>query len=740
MSITIPPPQKRVLRGYAVDPSLAVSLSTLPIHELRYEVDWEELTPRSSLSPAPRTRRRGSLRSPEETGSYPQGEYLEIIDYDPATGVFYEPVNLDDPHLLAQGGHKPDVGNPQFHQQMVYAVMMTTIRNFERALGRRILWAEQIPHSDRPQKPSRATRPPLQFGFVQRLRVYPHALRQANAFYDPERKALLFGYFNANPADPGLQLPGSTVFTCLSHDIIAHETTHAILDGLHRRYIFATHPDTRAFHEAFADIVALFQHFTFPEVLRHQIALTRGDLQQQNLLGQLAQEFGWATGGYGGLRDAIGGFDQNGEWKPKSPSIDDYRTQKEFHARGSILVAAVFEAFVNVYRERIRKVLRIATNGTGNLPQGELLPDLVDELARVAADTAATVLRICIRALDYCPPVDLTFGDYLRALITADSDMVDNDQYGYRVAFVEAFQKRGISVAGINTMAVESLRHPLHDTHSLAHNELMEKRHRLLAKFLQEVKSQIAYAKSRAELYEKTLDVINGIRRTPARVKQSRKSEKAPLLRGLNKSLNELLQSFLIANDDRTSNQNRHLQELTGLMFPGSDQTGTKTEIRNACENQGLEYGYLTGKYASYVIDKVWLANRAAPDGRILDHVIVTLVQKRGVFFERDALTETWKIKGYFVDDHTPPKKRPENSIIFRGGCTLIFDLEKQQLRYAIKKDIDDKARMLRQFLYEREQQEAGEETYFTSNTLAKLSGPFAFMHSHHPAGEHSHD
>ena len=736
MSITIPPPQKRVLRGYAVDPSLAVSLSTLPIHELRYEVDWEELTPRSSLSPAPRTRRRGSLRSPEETGSYPQGEYLEIIDYDPATGVFYEPVNLDDPHLLAQGGHKPDVGNPQFHQQMVYAVMMTTIRNFERALGRRILWAEQIPHNDRPQKPSRATRPPLQFGFVQRLRVYPHALRQANAFYDPERKALLFGYFNANPADPGLQLPGSTVFTCLSHDIIAHETTHAILDGLHRRYIFATHPDTRAFHEAFADIVALFQHFTFPEVLRHQIALTRGDLQQQNLLGQLAQEFGRATGGYGGLRDAIGGFDQNGEWKPKSPSIDDYRTQKEFHARGSILVAAVFEAFVNVYRERIRKVLRIATNGTGNLPQGELLPDLVDELARVAADTAATVLRICIRALDYCPPVDLTFGDYLRALITADSDMVDNDQYGYRVAFVEAFQKRGISVAGINTMAVESLRHPLHVTDSLAHNELMEERHRLLAKFLREVKSQIAYAKSRKELYDNTLDVINGI--DPTDTDKRASSPKAEPLRhrGLNKSLNELLKSFLTKNDSGSEK----LRELTGLMFPGSAKDTSSEAIEEACRRNGLEFGYLTEDCASYVIDKVWLANRAAPDGRILDHVIVTLVQKRGVFFEMDTLTDTWKIKGYFVDDHTPPKQRPENSIIFRGGCTLIFDLEKQQLRYAIKKDIDDKARMLRQFLYEREQQEAGEETYFTSNTLANLSGPFAFMHSHHPAGEHSHD
>ena len=34
---------------------------------------------------------------------------------------------------------------------------------------------------------------------------------------------------------------------------------------------------------------------------------------------------------------------------------------------------------------------------------------------------------MCIRALDYCPAVDITFGEYLRALITADLDAVPND-------------------------------------------------------------------------------------------------------------------------------------------------------------------------------------------------------------------------------------------------------------------------------------------------------------------------
>ena len=64
-----------------------------------------------------------------------------MIDVDPASDAFYEPVDLDDPYLLAQDGLSPSEGNPQFHQRMVYAVAMMTINNFELALGRRILWS-----------------------------------------------------------------------------------------------------------------------------------------------------------------------------------------------------------------------------------------------------------------------------------------------------------------------------------------------------------------------------------------------------------------------------------------------------------------------------------------------------------------------------------------------------------------------------------------------------------------------
>jgi hypothetical protein len=64
---------------------------------------------------------------------------------------------------------------------------------------------------------------------------------------------------------------------------------------------------------------------------------------------------------------------------------------------------------------------------------------------------------MCIRALDYCPPTDITFGEYLRAIITADFDLVPDDDLGYRVAFIEAFRKRGIPVDEVRNVSVESL-------------------------------------------------------------------------------------------------------------------------------------------------------------------------------------------------------------------------------------------------------------------------------------------
>jgi hypothetical protein len=362
----------------------------------------------------------------------------------------------------------------------------------------------------------------------------------------------------------------------------------------------------------------------------------------------------------------------------------------ECHDRGSLLVAAVFEAFLNIYQNRVQKVIRIATGGTGRLPEGELHPDLVDEMAKTAAKVAEDILRICIRALDYCPPSDLTFGDYLRGIVTADFDMVSDDVHGYRVAFVEAFQKRGISAPGIRSMAVEDLLHPLNPA---VLNEDDEKE---LGTFLRGLKNLVGYLTDREGSYKETKNLIRG-----------------------ESGLHRMIETrFIQGREGKT------FAEASGLKFPGN---------KAATEKAGLEYGYQTKNCASFVIGNVSLANRVTPDDTIVNHVIITLVQKRGVRFkfdEEDLVTVDED--AFFVPDNTEPENRGDKHIIFRGGCTLIFDLDTLKLRYAIKKDVDDRERMIRQFMFEQGMLGDDDQTYFASKTLTALAGPFAFTHSQH--------
>ena len=412
------PPPRRRLRIFALDPTIAKNLDSVSVYEATVSVPWDDLpTTETGLQPGP------------------VGEYLEVVDVDPATRRVYDPVDLNDRSLLAQDGLAPSEGNPQFHQQMVYAVAMTTIGHFERALGRRALWA---PHYD--------TKTGKNYE-VPRLRIYPHALRAENAYYSPDKVALMFGYFQADSRHGDTTSPGSMVFSCLSSDIIAHEMSHALLDGLHRRFQEASNPDVPAFHEAFADIVALFQHFTLTELVRFSIAQTRGDLQAANLLSGLAKLFGEGSGGSGPLREY---------GAPKMDALD-YDTTFEPHDRGSILVFAVYGAFLKIVARRTADLTRLATGGSGVLPAGALHPGLVEGLTDEVVKTARQMLTICVRALDYCPAVDITFGEYLRAIITADADAFPDDPMNYRLAFMESFRNWKLVPRNVRTVSTETL-------------------------------------------------------------------------------------------------------------------------------------------------------------------------------------------------------------------------------------------------------------------------------------------
>jgi hypothetical protein len=163
MSLINKPPYRK-LKGYAFDPITSLDLDTAEINQIIYKVPWED-----NLLPGP------------------EGEYIQVIDRDPASNAVYQPVNLNDPSILGSDGLNPSETNPQFHQQMVYAVIMTTIKNFERALGRKVMWSP-VEKYDRIKKR-------IYYDYVPKLLVFPHAIRDQNAYYSPDRKALLFGYY-----------------------------------------------------------------------------------------------------------------------------------------------------------------------------------------------------------------------------------------------------------------------------------------------------------------------------------------------------------------------------------------------------------------------------------------------------------------------------------------------------------------------------------------------------------------
>jgi hypothetical protein len=436
----VPTPTERPLKVYAFDPSAGRLLGNV----MKISLNYEKLEPG------------------------PVGKKLAVVDFDSANKTYYKPVDLDDPKILIQGGIDPTESDPRFHQQMVYAVAAQTLQRFENALGRRIHWRS----GETEAVGEKATR-----GSIRTLFLFPHAMYQANAFYSPKAHGILFGYFRASTTAPGANLPGQMVFTCLSHDIIAHETTHAIVDGIRKYFTEPTNIDVPAFHEAFADLAALFRHFAHKEVLLDTLQKTGGqlyasyvtpeanigttngasgksqpDIQAQltpaNPLVQLAQQFGEATGLRAGLRSALG--------TPASP--EDIKVKIEPHDRGSILVAAVFDAYFTIYLRRTADLFKIFRAGGGSANPKDLPGPLAEMLASEASRTATDFFTICARALDYCPPVDITFGDFLRAVITAHYDVDPADPEGIRNAFMQAFRLRGIVAESAKFFSEDALR------------------------------------------------------------------------------------------------------------------------------------------------------------------------------------------------------------------------------------------------------------------------------------------
>lgn len=342
----------------------------------------------------------------------PRSHRFSVIDYDAATGAYVPPrpdgVALDN----APGGpfyDPPDdvvLHDPGFHAQQAWAVAARTLAAFEFALGRRLPW-----------------------GFPgHELYIVPHAKPEANAYYSNEQRALIFGY---------IPLPGGErVLTCLSHDIVAHETTHAVLDGLRHRYLEPALPDQAAFHEALADIVALLSMFSVREVVEHALGpadaegrISAADITEEKLRGNmlvvLAEQFGSVA-----LHRAQGGLRRSAELDP----LTDWRQQRPFeepHRRGEVLVAAVLRTLLEMWTSRLADL-----TAYGRVDRRRV--------AEEGAKAAEHLLHMSIRAIDYLPPVDFEYEDFLMAVLVSDTEVAPDDEHRYRLALETTFAAYGI--------------------------------------------------------------------------------------------------------------------------------------------------------------------------------------------------------------------------------------------------------------------------------------------------------
>jgi hypothetical protein len=409
---TNPHPNRFRTTIVARDPSVLDPRSTDPRRRiLRAEIDF----PASRLEPGPR------------------GPRFHVIDFDASRKELTPPTDFTPPRDDASLGWaftdesaKADdaelLRSAGFRAQSVYAIAARTLSNFEFALGRPVPWAFPSPH----------------------LNLVPTAFEEANAYYSKDDQALFFGYLTSTR--------GRTVYTCLAHDIVAHETTHAILDGLRSRFDTPSLPDQAGFHEGFADVVGLLSILSSHESIAAVLGGTERRLKasevtyealRRSVLLTIGREFGDAVhrNRGGGLRRSVG-LQPTTVWK--RPGRLDW---EEPHRRGEILVAAMLQTFLRIWTARLKELTR---NGTLDRAR----------TAEEGADAARHILHMAIRAIDYCPPVEFEFEDFLAAMLTSDQEVVPDDRQHYRDHLKASFAAFGIEPAIAPAVAIGAADRP----------------------------------------------------------------------------------------------------------------------------------------------------------------------------------------------------------------------------------------------------------------------------------------
>ncbi|MFP5416273.1 MAG: hypothetical protein ACLGHZ_05275 [Actinomycetes bacterium] len=335
----------------------------------------------------------------------PVSRRVAVIDVDPTSGALRPGARFVDGRPLGETsyyevepgerdawgvGEIARLDSDAFLQASVFGTVIQTVQMFERApmLGRPVRWA---------------------FAGEQLL-VVPRAGEMANAFYQRETASLQF--FSVGGDEPGRQ----PIHTALSHDVVAHETAHAVLDGICPDLYDAISPQARALHETFADIVSLLSSLGDRHRLRMELDIEGRSLRSQTTFARLAEQLGREVGaevGADALRDA------NNRRTLKSGDTSRDRHNRPNYVDGIAphdLSMVMTGAFYGVFR---RLAVAERTRFQVGIPKSWARLGLGP--AALGAHLAAQrVAQSVIRALDHLPPGEATFADFGRAFLAAD--------------------------------------------------------------------------------------------------------------------------------------------------------------------------------------------------------------------------------------------------------------------------------------------------------------------------------
>ena len=337
---------------------------------------------------------------------------LAVVDFHPGTGEPLPPPAAFVPAGSGLSGSYPydgDPGSPATIAVNAFGTAFLTMRMFEgeEALGRPVTWAFD----------------------GEQLLLVPRAGTWDNALYDRSTRSLQFFSFRSEET-------GAIVHTALSRDIVAHECGHALLDAVAPSLYDSTTRESVAIHEAVADVVALLMALGSRRLREAVLERTGNSLATDSPFTGIAEEFGLALPGPGGVaRQALRELRNDA-------TLDELAGARP-HVLSTLLSAIFYDVLEAVFTSEFE------ANRTGRGPDDEPLPDAA--AANKALGTAAQILRrLLLRGIDYLPPGDLTFADVGRATLAADrAAHPDADagprQLERRAAFAADFVRRGLA-------------------------------------------------------------------------------------------------------------------------------------------------------------------------------------------------------------------------------------------------------------------------------------------------------